>query len=69
MLDPSLYQTPRLALCPPGRTDAAEIFQRFASDRLVTRFLSWPVHMSIRDTESFLAFSEAEWAKWPVGPC
>jgi len=68
VLDPSLYQTPRLALCPPGRTDAAEILQRFASDRLVTRFLSWPVHTSIHDTESFLTFSEAEWAKWPVGP-
>jgi RimJ/RimL family protein N-acetyltransferase len=26
------------------------------------------MHTSLRDTEAFLAFSQAEWTKWPVGP-
>jgi RimJ/RimL family protein N-acetyltransferase len=68
MLDPSLYQTPRLALRPPARSDAAEVFRRIASDQDVTRFVGWPRHISIEDTQAFLTFSEAEWAKWPVGP-
>jgi ribosomal-protein-alanine N-acetyltransferase len=68
MLDPSLYQTPRLALRPPARSDAAEVFRRIASDPDVTRFVGWPRHTSIEDTQAFLTFSEAEWAKWPAGP-
>lgn len=68
MHDPSLYQTPRLALRPPRRTDASEVFQRIASDPEVTRFVGWPLHTKVEDTEAFLSFSEAEWAKWPVGP-
>jgi RimJ/RimL family protein N-acetyltransferase len=68
VLDASLYRTPRLTLRAPRRTDTTEILQRIASDRLVTRFVSWPTHTSVQDTESFLKFSDAEWAKWPVGP-
>ena len=68
MPDPSLYQTPRLTLRPPLRSDAADMFERIASDPEVTRFVGWPRHTSIEDTHAFLAFSDAEWAKWPVGP-
>ena len=68
MLDATLYQTPRLALRPPRQDDTAEVFQRIASDPQVTRFVGWPMHTSLRDTEAFLSFSQAEWTKWPVGP-
>ena len=68
MLDAALYQTSRLALRPPRHDDAAAMFRRIASDPRVTRFVAWPMHTSLRDTESFLAFSQAEWTKWPVGP-
>ena len=67
MLDSSLYQTPRLTLRPPWQDDALEVF-RFASDPQVTRFVGWPTHTSLGDTEAFLSFSQAEWEKWPVGP-
>jgi ribosomal-protein-alanine N-acetyltransferase len=68
MLDPSLYRTPRLVLRPPGPADAAELFRRIGSDPEVTRWVGWPRHMSVEDTRAFLDFSQAEWAKWPVGP-
>ncbi len=68
MLDASLYRTSRLVLRPPRQTDAAEIFERIASDAQVARFVAWPRHTTIQDTEAFLSFSEAEWARWPLGP-
>lgn len=68
MLDPSLCRTPRLALRPPAPADAAQVFRRIASDPEVTRYVGWPQHTSIEDTERFLSFAAAEWAKWPVGP-
>lgn len=68
MLDATRYQTPRLALRPPRPDDAAEVFRRIASDPEVTRFVGWPMHTSLRDTEAFLSFSQSEWTKWPAGP-
>jgi len=68
VLDAALYQTARLVLRPPLRDDAAVLFERYASDPEVTRFLGWPMHASLNDTEAFLSFSQAEWTKWPVGP-
>jgi [ribosomal protein S5]-alanine N-acetyltransferase len=68
MLDASLYRTPRLVLRRPRRDDVAEVFQRIASDPEVTRLVGWPMHTAQADTEAFLSFADAEWAKWPVGP-
>lgn len=48
--------------------DAVAIFQGYASDADVTRYLSWPRHRSVRDTEAFLRFSAEEWERWPAGP-
>ena len=61
-------ETARLILRKPEREDAGAIFARYAGDREVTRLLAWPRHTTIRDTQAFLEFSEAEWSKWPVGP-
>ena len=60
--------TDRLLLRKPSQDDAEAIFTCYASDPEVTRYLSWPTHRSIEDTEQFLAFSDAEWERWPAGP-
>lgn len=49
-------------------SDAAAIFERYASDPDVTRYLGWPRHQSVADTDSFLRFSAAEWEQRPAGP-
>ena len=44
------------------------MFERYAGDPDVTRFVGWPTHQSVQETKSFIAFSEAEWERWPAGP-
>lgn len=65
---PDVLQTARLRLWRPRPEDARAIFDRYASDSAVCRFLSWPRHASVEDTEAFLGFSRAEWERWPAGP-
>lgn len=65
---PERIETARLVLQPPRTTDFEAIFARYASDPDVTRFLAWPRHRSLADTQAFLAFSEAEWGRWQAGP-
>jgi RimJ/RimL family protein N-acetyltransferase len=65
---PHQLETDRLLLVKPAADDAEEVFTRYASDPAVTRYLGWPCHRSIADTEGFLAFSAAEWERWPAGP-
>lgn len=68
MSAPETIETERLLLRKPAAQDAAEIFARYASDPEVCRFLAWPRHLSIEDTDAFINFSNAEWARWPAGP-
>src|SRR5580765_3818584 len=65
---PERLETARLVLRRPVPSDAAEIFERYAADPEVTRFMSWPRHESVADTEGFLAFSDAAWRQWRAGP-
>jgi RimJ/RimL family protein N-acetyltransferase len=65
---PPRIDTARLVLARPGEDDAGEIFERYASDAEVTRYLSWPTHRSVADTRAFLDWSDGEWARWPAGP-
>jgi ribosomal-protein-alanine N-acetyltransferase len=60
--------TARLVLAPPTRGDASQIFERYAGDPDVTRYLSWPTHRSVADTDAFIEFSEHEWSLGPCGP-
>jgi RimJ/RimL family protein N-acetyltransferase len=41
-MDPEILETARLLLRRPTPADAAVIFDRYAGDPLVTRYLSWP---------------------------
>jgi ribosomal-protein-alanine N-acetyltransferase len=60
-------ETARLVLRKPTLADAEPIFQRYASDREVTKFLSWRCHQSIEETRDFLKCSEREWTQWASG--
>lgn len=58
----------RLHFRRPAWQDAAAIFERYASDPEVTRYVGWPRHETLDDTYAFLEFSEQEWKTWPGGP-
>jgi RimJ/RimL family protein N-acetyltransferase len=68
MKAPETIETARLLLTTPMMIDAAAIFERYAGDAEVTRFVGWPRHQSVSDTERFLEFSASEWNRWPAGP-
>jgi RimJ/RimL family protein N-acetyltransferase len=66
--DRELLETARLRLRRPRPADAALVFARYASDPEVTRYLGWPTHKSVADTDGFLAYCNSEWERWPIGP-
>jgi RimJ/RimL family protein N-acetyltransferase len=68
MKAPDRIETTRLLLRKPRPADAGAIFTRYAADLEVTKYVGWPVHRSLEDTQAFLAFSDDEWARWPAGP-
>ncbi len=68
MKAPAHVDTTRLTLRPPERADARQMFERYESDPDVTRFLGWPRHRTVDETEAFVRFSAAEWSRWPAGP-
>ena len=65
---PEKIETARLLLRKPRASDAQAVFDRYAADREVTRYLSWPTHRSVADTLAFLSWSDSEWQRWPAGP-
>ena len=65
---PPLVETPRLVLATPVASDADLIFQRYASDHDVTKYLGWPTHRTVADTQGFLAFSAMQWEREGTGP-
>jgi RimJ/RimL family protein N-acetyltransferase len=65
---PPRVETERLVLVQPRHADVQAIFDRYASDPDATRFLGWPRHRSVADTETFIRFSADEWRRWPAGP-
>jgi RimJ/RimL family protein N-acetyltransferase len=65
---PERLVTERLVLRRPVAADLRPIFERYASDPEVTRYLAWPRHTTLDDTRVFLDFSEAEWRRWGCGP-
>ena len=46
--------TAKLVLRPPRLADAGAIFEEYAADPAVTRFLTWRPHRSVADTRAFL---------------
>jgi len=51
-------ETPHLLLRRITMEDAPAIFENWASDDEVTRYLTWPTHQTVRDSEGFITFLE-----------
>jgi ribosomal-protein-alanine N-acetyltransferase len=68
MKDYERIETSRLVLRRPLVGDASAMFERYAGDSDVTRFVGWPTHRAVADTLGFVQFSDAEWDRWPGGP-
>ena len=60
-------ETERLLLRKPHADDAEAIFRRYAGDAEVTRYLSWPTHRRLEQTQAFLEWSDEDWERWPAG--
>lgn len=67
MKAPERIETERLVLRRPRGADAAAIFGRYACAEEVTRYLAWPRHRSVAETEAYLAHCDEEWRRWPAG--
>lgn len=51
---PEMIETERLRLRPPQLDDAERIFEEYAQDPEVTRYLVWKPHKTVEDTQAFL---------------
>ena len=58
---PETLETTRLLLRRPSSGDARAVFERWAQDPAVSRFLSWSPDKSIEETRDFLAQCEVWW--------
>jgi len=58
---PDTVETLRLRLRRPVTTDAERIFETYAQDRDVTRYLEWIPHTSVETTKKFIAFCQDRW--------
>ncbi len=61
MKPPEIITTERLVLRKPRLEDAPLIFNEYAQDKEVTRFLLWRPHRSIEDTKLFLRRCIRNW--------
>jgi RimJ/RimL family protein N-acetyltransferase len=55
ILVPNVFETVRLRLRPPKPDDAQNIFDSYAQDPTVTRYLVWPPHRSVETTQKFIS--------------
>lgn len=60
---PDPIKTERLTLRVPQLGDGARIFDSYASDREVVRYMSWPRHESVEVSEQVVDFWIREWSK------
>ena len=58
---PESITTDRLTLRPPVETDARAIFDGYAQDPDVVRYLMWRPHTHIGETHEYLAHCRAGW--------
>ena len=68
MKAPETLESARLVYRRPAAGDVPGIFARYAADPEVTRFVGFPAHASLADTNEFISWSDAEWDRWPAGP-
>src|SRR5437016_3700388 len=51
---PESFKTARLLLRPVTVADASSVFHGYATDVKATRFMNWPRHRALTDSESFV---------------
>lgn len=56
-------ETERLLLRRVTAADAREMYEHWASDGEVTRYLTWPTHTGVDMTEAFLRWTEQQYEK------
>ena len=61
MRPPERIETERLVLRIPSLADAEAIFNSYAQDSEVTRYLIWRPHRNIEETKTFLAACAVAW--------
>ncbi len=61
MKPPEHIESARLVLRIPTPADAAAIFNSYARDTEVLRYLTWQPHQNIQETEAFLSDCTAAW--------
>ena len=59
---PEAWETDRLHLRPPQKSDAEAIFRGYAQDAEVTRYTTWRPHRDLDDTEAFLNGCRTGWS-------
>jgi [ribosomal protein S5]-alanine N-acetyltransferase len=62
MRPPEIFETERLVLRVPRHSDAQAIFEGYARDAEVVRYLVWRPHGDIGETERFLEACARGWA-------
>lgn len=62
MKPPETFVTNRLRLRPPAFSDAETIFNTYATDIEVTRYLIWQPHKDIEETKAFLERAIEGWS-------
>jgi RimJ/RimL family protein N-acetyltransferase len=62
------WETSRLFAKPAGVADAQVVFDDYASDPVVARYMTWTPHRSIDDTIAFLGRCERVWAEGSAFP-
>lgn len=68
MKPPQIFNTSRLLLRPPVVEDAPLIFEQYAQDLLVTKYMSWKPHQFIQETDAFVNRCIAAWVDGPAFP-
>ncbi|WP_297341489.1 GNAT family protein [Pseudophaeobacter sp.] len=58
---PEMFETARYRLRRANPSDALAIFESYATDPTVTRYIGWRPHSEPCDTEDFLEEASAEW--------
>jgi ribosomal-protein-alanine N-acetyltransferase len=54
-----IIETERIILRPLSVNDASNIFERWTSDELVSKYMRWCTHNNVEETKAWLAMEEA----------
>ena len=62
------WQTDRLAARPAARVDAQVLFDEYATDAEVARYMTWRPHRTVEETTDFLRRCEGVWLEGSAFP-